>query len=217
MIRKFLRKLIFMLSRDLKNFTIENNLFDLKRLDYNYSIFNIYNKVKNVPGHILELGTGTGRNSILFSYLIKKNKKQEIVKYFGYDLFDNHEIFKIKDSNKNYEKIKELIKLYDLEKIAVIVKGDINKEIYNFEKLNFGFRDNKPLLSLIYIDCNNFETTLNALEHLKNYLSPGAYICTDEKKIGQEIHALKKFSEKYNLELKSGDYDSFTSTYCIWK
>ena len=217
MIRKFLRKLIFMLSRDLKNFTIENNLFDIKRLDYNYSIFNIYNKVKNVPGHILELGTGTGRNSILFSYLIKKNKKQEIVKYFGYDLFDNHEIFKSEDPNKNYEKIKELIKLYDLEKIAVIVKGDINKEIYNFEKLNFGFRDNKPLLSLIYIDCNNFETTLNALEHLKNYLSPGAYLCTDEKKIGQEIHALKKFSEKYNLELKSGDYDNFTSTYCIWK
>ena len=165
----------------------------------------------------MELGTGTGRNSILFSYLIKKNKKQEIVKYFGYDLFDNHEIFKSEDPNKNYEKIKELIKLYDLEKIAVIVKGDINKEIYNFEKLNFGFRDNKPLLSLIYIDCNNFETTLNALEHLKNYLSPGAYLCTDEKKIGQEIHALKKFSEKYNLELKSGDYDNFTSTYCIWK
>ena len=77
MIRKFLRKLIFMLSRDLKNFTIENNLFDLKRLDYNYSIFNIYNKVKNVPGHILELGTGTGRNSILFSYLIKKNKNKK--------------------------------------------------------------------------------------------------------------------------------------------
>ena len=59
MIRKFLRKLIFMLSRDLKILLIENNLFDLKRLDYNYSIFNIYNRVKNVPGHILELGTGT--------------------------------------------------------------------------------------------------------------------------------------------------------------
>ena len=38
---------------------------DIIELSYLYSIFNLYKTVENVPGHIVELGVGAGRNSIL--------------------------------------------------------------------------------------------------------------------------------------------------------
>ena len=39
-------------------------------LSYLYSIFNLFNKVENIPGHIVELGVGAGRNAILFGKLL---------------------------------------------------------------------------------------------------------------------------------------------------
>ena len=191
LLRKLIRNLVDFLNKDIKKFTSENNLFDVKLLDYNYSIFNIFEKIKTVPGHIVELGVGTGRNSVLFSYLIKKNKKDHNIKYFGYDLFENcaitdtpgkfDTIFKNSNSaEENFSNVKNLLKLYSLDEIAVLIKGDITSEIYNFQNLNIGFRNNKPLISLIYIDCNTYEVAMVALRHLKQFLSPGAYICTDE-------------------------------------
>ena len=216
MITKIIKSFVRVLNKELNSYVKSQKIPDVKSLNYTHSLIKLYDRTKNIPGHIVEIGAGSGRNTLIFSFLIKKNNKQDIVRYFGYDFFENHELFEKQNADYNIRQIKDLLRSSDLDDIAHLVKGDINKEIYKFEKLNLGFRNNKPLISLIYIDCNSYETTLNSLNYLKSFLSKGAHICTDQKKIAEEVNALKKFADENNLELKLGSDIDFRSTFCVW-
>ena len=78
-----------------KNKAINDGLLQDKylnelELSYLFSIFNIFQKVKELPGHIVELGVGGGRNSILFGSLLKFTSQHSNSKYFGFDTFGNY-------------------------------------------------------------------------------------------------------------------------------
>ena len=47
-----------------------------------------YLKIKNIPGHIAEIGVADGRNAILFGRLIKIHNDQSVRQYIGFDTFD---------------------------------------------------------------------------------------------------------------------------------
>ena len=57
-------------------------------LEYLLWICNIYLRIKNIPGHIAEIGVADGRNAILFGRLIKIHNDQSVRQYIGFDTFD---------------------------------------------------------------------------------------------------------------------------------
>ena len=64
---------------------------------YLFSMFELFKMVENIPGHIVELGVGAGRNAIVLGHLLKPNSQHGNSKYFGFDTFESYteEIWKI--------------------------------------------------------------------------------------------------------------------------
>ena len=51
------------------------NLVDRNEAFYLMSIFKLFNMDKDIPGHIIELGVGAGRNAILFRRILNLKDK----------------------------------------------------------------------------------------------------------------------------------------------
>ena len=102
---------------------------------------------------------------------------------------------KIHDSKRNNFKgdvklIKYFIKFFKLKKIDLI-----NDDILNIKKYLSKFKK----LSLIYIDCDIYETTKIILENLSSKLSKGGIIVFDEgnqKNNSGETKAMREFYKK---------------------
>ena len=56
-----------------------------KSIDYVVGHYRLYDLIKDVPGHIIEFGTGSGRNSLIFGNIIKLNNQEKYKKIYGFD------------------------------------------------------------------------------------------------------------------------------------
>ena len=82
----FLKKIINFLSREVQNYSITNKIITKSQIDYLLSIHKIFLEVKDVPGDIIELGVGRGRNAIIFVPINKYEYGN--LKHYGFDTFD---------------------------------------------------------------------------------------------------------------------------------
>ena len=80
-------QLIKKLARSILKIQSPNTIKDFD-LEYFLWISNIYLKIKNLPGHIAEVGVADGRNTVLFGKLIKLHNDQSVRQYIGFDTFD---------------------------------------------------------------------------------------------------------------------------------
>ena len=89
-------------------------------------IHNLFLRTKDVPGHIIELGTGTGRNAVIFGNLLRLYNLASSKKYFGFDTFSGYPeevIIKNPDLKKNSTNIFETVNLKLLnENLKITVK-----------------------------------------------------------------------------------------------
>jgi len=179
-----------------------------KYLDYNEfnyinMIYELYNKIHETPGHIIELGVARGRNTIFFGNYIKSWNDLSR-KYYGFDTFSGYSEEDLKlnpnlrnDTWKNDEKIvHNRIRKSGLNDICIITKGDIKETIPMFIRKNPDIK-----IALVYVDCNAYLPTIQALEVLKSNFLEGTIICIDEKRDGGETRALKEFANKYGCKL----------------
>ncbi|MAY83256.1 MAG: hypothetical protein CMP59_03905 [Flavobacteriales bacterium] len=184
----------------------------LEKSEFKYilSLYDVYKKIANVPGHIVELGVAYGRNTIIFSHLINMSNENDVRKYFGFDTFDGFTEESLKSSKQlskhswkgiSISEVEKRIKSTIKNKPYRLIKGDINKSIPSFLEENPNFR-----AAMVYVDCNAYEPAIRALENLRPHLSPGAIICIDEKKQGGETKALIEFCEKHNLRFQKDDH-----------
>ena len=206
---KIVQKLLF----------VEWSGYDLNHKSINYILghYRLYELIKDVPGHIIELGTGSGRNSLIFGSLIKLNNQSKYKHVYGFDTFSGYPK-NVLESNKHFDSkahtsfsfddVKLRMLQNNLSDVVDLIKGSLpksledflNKEIYSFSKEGL-------LISLIYVDCNDYETAKNSLMILKKYLSKGAVIAVDENKLGGETKALDFLSntiDKPIIQWKSG-------------
>ena len=58
-------------SKNKKDPDARDKYLETLEISYLFSIFSLYKKIEDVPGHIIELGVGAGRNSILLGNLLK--------------------------------------------------------------------------------------------------------------------------------------------------
>ena len=208
-----------------------NKEVNAQQVDYILAINEVYKKSSEVPGHIIELGTGKGRNAIIFGSILKRDSKQKIKHYFGFDSFTNYSAEDLERNENlsietfNYDKNthQELLSFIDKNSLSdqvTIIKGDFKNTIKNFiEKNSKYFTAKKLIISIIYVDCNGYHAAKDSLELLKPFLANGALIVADESKQGDETKALTDFAKENNQKVKSGifGFNSHISCFIKWE
>ena len=196
-----------------------NTLFNDKELIYFCWITNIFQEAMKVPGHIIEIGVASGRNSLLFGSLLKLTGESNHRKYYGFDTFEGYAEDTISDnpwlssdSWKNEDctlrNVKKRIQKADLSETCAFFKGDCRKTIPEFLSSH---KDNRiqagqAVISLLYIDCNGYLPAISSIEKVYPYIAPGGIICIDEKIQGGETKALLEFARANNLIAKHSYY-----------
>lgn len=173
-----------------KSFIIQNTgLFIGDKAFYKIlKIFEILKKIKNVKGDIIEFGVWNGNNLIAIKKMLdflRINKR-----IIGYENFkgmpkaDKGNLFKGDERLVNY-----FIKFFNLSNVRII-KDDIMNVKENLRKI--------PKLSLIYIDCDTYQTTKEILDNLKHKITSKGLIVFDEAILGKggEGKAAKDFLKK---------------------
>jgi len=218
-----IKRLVKFLSNEVKSYSVENKIISKDQIDYFLSIQNIFAEIIDIPGDIIELGVGRGRNSIIFGSLIKKNHLGKFKKYYGFDTFgqlppreleNSPKLKKLLSNEDSFDYISDLILSNDLSDQVKLIRGDIVKNVEKIEnnELEILKKDNL-YISLMYIDCNHYIPSLAALKCFKNNFSKGALIVVDESKIGGENKALKQFCNENNLIMRTGRFGNHNSSY----
>lgn len=186
---------------------------------YEKSLAQIFERVKSIDGDIIELGVATGRNTLIFGRLIKNSKSSK--HYYGFDTFCGYTKEDLEYSphlkanqesgrwNNDPKILSDKLKKNKLDDRCHIIKGDIKSTVPNFAKR--GSR-----VSLVYIDCNAYLAAITALRSLQNNLSPGAFICADEHRVGGETKALTEFAQSNNLIITETGDGVGVPRYSVW-
>ena len=130
-------------------------------------LYELYKKVINLSGNIAEIGTYKGATFLLWAKLIKLFEPYNPTRVFGFDWFKGMETGSNDNKENNglykadYEMLKKLISLQNLNDVAILEKMDVTKEISDYIQ-------ERPYLrfKIIFIDCGIekvMEATLKAL------------------------------------------------------
>lgn len=194
------------------------------------SLFELYRKVVNIPGTIMEFGVRWGRHISMFNafrgYLEPYNFYRKIV---GFDTFegfldpseedgDSCRIFKgAMAVASNYEiYLDEIMKLHERETpLAHIKKCELYKGDAPVELSKFLIDNPETVVALAYFDMDVYKPTKECLELLKPHLTKGSIIAFDELLHPQfpgETRALKdtfNISDIYLQKLPNSPYPAF--------
>ena len=176
------------------NFQIYTRRIHLKKFLAHYELFR---KVIDLPGDIVELGVYRGASLMTWANLLEiRNMGDRQKQVFGFDNFsgfteispeDGKEDPKVGktltgfDSDPFEEMLEDAISIYDKDRFipykarVVLVKGDIEKTVPQFVEDNPGMR-----ISLLHFDCDMYKPTKVALEHFWPLVAPGGVVLFDE-------------------------------------
>tara|TARA_B100000959_G_C14940361_1_gene607525 strand:+ start:303 stop:962 length:660 start_codon:yes stop_codon:yes gene_type:complete len=168
-----------------------NKLRLLKIIDH----YEIYKRIINIKGDIIECGVFKGISLIRFlSFrdLLEKSKKRKI---FAFDIFGKfprpkNKKIRSQKNDVNFAKSHDLKigRGFKLEKLNSflkkkkfsnykLIKGDVNYTIPIFVKKN-----KKMKISLLHLDLDVYEPTFIALEYFYEKVTPGGIILIDDYK-----------------------------------
>jgi len=219
-----------------KNFPIYTRRLHLKRFLAHYELFQ---KVVDLPGDIVELGVFRGASLMSWANFIEircMGDRQRRV--FGFDNFTGFTELEAKDGavseqfkktvggfdSAGYEEmLRDAISIYDADRFipykarVALVKGDIEKTVPEFVAANPGVR-----ISLLHFDVDLYRPTLIALEKLWPLVVPGGVVAFDEYGIPPwegESRAVDEFFAENNtsLELRRFTWSSNPGAYVIKK
>ena len=165
---------------------------DLPRFLSHYELFK---KVIDSPGCILDLGVWKGTSLFTWSNLMETFVPfDRSRKVFGFDTFEGLQQFSPKDGADDVsvqkeasgylateEEVKTLVDIHNSDnmisgtKRVNIIVGDIKETIPNFLEKNPGIR-----ISLLHFDMDLYEPTKVALDMLYDLVLPGGVVCFDE-------------------------------------
>lgn len=195
--------------------------------------YEIYKKILNVNGSIVECGVlygaGTLAWSKLSSILEPVNHTRKII---GFDTFEGFPSLHDKDTRtgnsnqlrvgglagSNYENVVEAVKVYNLNRPLnhipkiELVKGDLCITAEEYLKANPHL-----VVSLLYLDVDLYEPTKKALEVFVPRMPKGAIIVFDElnaKIFPGETEAFNEYFGLRNARIERFAFDSYVS-YCI--
>jgi hypothetical protein len=169
--------------------------------------YDFFNRVKDLPGDIVELGVFKGSGMATFCKFLDIYCPNSNKKVIGFDIFDTNEADTILNKDGQFDK-EQMTTVYsrvhnselsleavtskldnmNLHKKYILVKGDVEQTLPQFLAENPGFR-----ISMLYIDVDIDRPTYNGLKYLWDRILPGGVVVFDE----YEYH---KFSESCGVE-----------------
>jgi len=193
-----------------------NNLIfsnDIRILQKLFERFKFFEKIKDLPGDIVELGVFKGSGIGLWCKLLELYNTYSNKKVIGFDFFDasNNEIEKF-DQGKTMQHIYNRVNHNDLSVESVefnlkkmelsfpkyiLVKGNVINTTKEFVEKNPGLR-----ISLLYMDLDLSEPTYHSLCNLWDCIVPGGYIIFDEYDYHKfdECIGVDKFLKEKNID-----------------
>jgi hypothetical protein len=194
------------------------------------TLHHIYERIKNIPGTIMEFGVWFGQNLVLLENLraIHEpfNKQRKIV---GFDTFDGYEGLSVQDKqsivfDKNsyntgaeYQSyLNKLLEIHEgsnilgnVRNIHETIKGNVNHTVPHYFKTNPG-----TLVAFAYFDMGLYEPTKAALTAILPHTVPGSIILFDEltwpESPGEAV-AFKEIIRAKNISFKIENCPFFPS------
>lgn len=190
--------------------------------------FQLFNKVKELNGDIVECGVFKGSGMVLWLKLLDLYSPHDIRKVIGFDFFDRNFVDKIEDDTDREMMSQVFTRCNDLEDYDIseegiytkildcdisknrfeLVKGDISITSRKFCEERPGFR-----ISLLYMDLDLEEPTYEALRNFWSRVVKGGIIVFDEYSYHtwSESNAVDRFVKEHNLILYKTNVKSPTA------
>jgi len=195
--------------KSFNNFIFSNDIRIIGKLLERYKFFQ---KIKDMPGDIVELGVFKGSGIATWCKFLELNCTYSNKKVIGFDLFNGNN--NIIDNYDNGDKMKIVYNRVNSEELSLnnvennlnnmelsfkkymLIEGDIVETTKNFIKDNPGLR-----IALLYIDVDLCEPTYHGLKNLWNNILPGGYIVFDEYEFHKfdESNGVDKFLKEFNI------------------
>lgn len=215
-----------------RNFQIYTRRVFLKRFLAHYEL---YQKVVNLPGDIVELGVYRGSSLMTWANFLEiRNMGDRHKKVVGFDNFKGFGEFDEKDGKEKPEvgkksggfdsmefesQLIDAIKIYDEDRFIPykprihLVKGDIEQTIPEYIQENPGMR-----IALIHFDVDLYRPTKIALECMWDLVVPGGVVIFDEYGIPPwegESRAVDEFFSDKPIHIQRFDWASNPGGYII--
>ena len=193
-------------------FYLKSNVNRFKKALFHYEI---YKKISNISGDILELGVFRGCSLVRFATFRDLLKTNFNSKLYGFDDFgeftpqfgkkDKIFIKRWKEDLKRNSNSDRGISLKELKSILKkkkfknvnLIKGNIIQTLPKF------LNKKKIKISLLHLDLDLFEPTIFALEKLYNKVKKGGIILLDDYKIASGVtKAVNKFKKEKKIKVK---------------
>ena len=180
-------------------------------------------KVKNIPGDIVECGVFKGTGIITFLKLKRYMCPNSLKKVVGFDFFDSESLIKGISNEQDTEAMSSLFsgrnfkhdknyKDFLDKKIGEIgfdsheytlVQGDVSQTTKDYVDTNPGFR-----ISLLYLDLDLDIPTYDALTNLWKRVSKGGIVVFDEYAFDKwsESDGVDRFFEDKNVKIETLNY-----------
>lgn len=172
----------------------------------------VFQKIQNVPGHIVEVGVARGRNAVLFGHFIKMHNEQSTRHYYGFDTFDGYTESDMRRSphlssdswkETTLEFVQERVASQGLADVCHVFKGDIKAVANEFVATGqLLFNPNKLRIALLYIDCNAYLPAKYSMDFFRPYMMEDGIVCIDEKLQGGETEALVEFCDEHGFTVR---------------
>jgi predicted O-methyltransferase YrrM len=210
-----------------KKFGTSTDYFDsVDETQYLLWLHKMYEQIDEVPGHIVEIGTGPGTNAIMLGHIIQIYNDENIRHYYGFDTFSGYTDEALEDAphldderwrSLDIDSVRYTLDQCGVGDVTTLIEGDVKKTLPGFieEDLHSKKSPGNFHIAFVYIDCNSYRATKTALDEMYEYISPGGRICVDELKQGGEIRALKEFCAERNLPFKKGSSPVAWAPYTI--
>lgn len=172
-----------------------------------------YQKIKELPGDIIEVGVFKGSGVATWSKILEIFEPNSNRKVIGFDLFDkdnkvianfehgdllNIVYNRTSSSELTLEKVEENLSKMDIKDSKyILVKGDVCETTKEFIKKNPGCR-----IALLYMDLDLAEPTYHTLKNLWDKILPSGIVVFDEYEYHKfdESNGVDKFLKEFNIE-----------------
>lgn len=184
----------------------------------------LFQKICDIPGYIVECGSNTGNHLMLFALLSTVYEPYAINrKIISFDTFEGFRNINLEVdgqlserdfTNANFDLLEKCVNIYDMNrhlshmnKIS-LVKGNAVETIPEWKRQN-----KEVVISLLYLDFDIFEPTLVALENLFELIPKGGIVAFDQFSYENFPGETLAFKEKLGLDfsLKKFSYHPFIS------
>lgn len=174
-----------------KSFLYENGFYltgKPERLGKLLAHYELYKKISNLPGAIIECGVFKGSSLIRFATFRNLFETEHSRKIIGFDMFGKFPKTRFSEDKKYRKKFidsagdksiseKELARIFELKNIKnyELVKGDINKTVPAYVKNNPHLK-----IALLHVDTDVYEPAVTILKELYDKVVKGGIIAFDD-------------------------------------